>query len=252
MIPKIIHYIWLGGEELPAILQECINSWKLQMPDYNFMRWDDAVIKEIDVPFVHEAIQAKKWAFASDVIRLWALYQYGGIYLDTDVKALSSFDELLNNKAFIGRESCLQICGKSTSYHLTSFCLGAEKGNLYIKKCLEYYNGRHFITSIDNSLPAYLRLDMKNASYIYSEIAKLFGYDDSALALPLQRCKGDVLTIIPPTTYTKYCHHLSLGSWRETQPKEPDYSLSYKIRWRLKAIVEKILLKFNYVIIKLQ
>lgn len=258
MIPKIIHYIWLGNNPIPPDIQECIDSWKKYMPDYQLMIWNNETIKNIDITFVTEALSVKKWAFASDVIRLWAIYNYGGIYLDTDVKVCRSFDDLLSNKAIIGREGCLQIQGKSTQYHLTSFCFGAEKGSAYIAKCMSYYNGRHFIMSSDESLPVELRLDVRNASQIHSEIATLFGYNPSALAATSQKC-GDALTVYPPSYFASvgnpheaYCHHLSIGSWREKPLDNINYNLSYKIKWRVKRVVERIMRYFNYVLVKLQ
>jgi len=258
MIPKIIHYIWLGGNPIPTAIQECIESWKWVMPNFELMLWNDESIKEIDIVFVKEAMSVGKWAFASDVIRLWALAKYGGIYLDTDVKVLKSFEPLLSEHAFIGREGCMQINYRTTSYHLTSYCFGAEKGNTYIKQCLSYYEGRHFITSPNDALPNELRFDMKNASYIYSEMARLFGYNPSTLAPSMQRCKDDVLTVLPPeffaeggTSNSSYCSHLSIGSWRDKEQQEEIYTLSYKIIWRLKACVEYVLRRYNYIMLKL-
>lgn len=81
MIPKIIHYIWLGGNPIPPSIKECIDSWKRHMPEYQYILWDDSKINDFDSIFIKEAISEKKWAFASDVIRLYALHEYGGIYL---------------------------------------------------------------------------------------------------------------------------------------------------------------------------
>lgn len=257
MIPRLIHYIWLGNNPMPDALVKCVDSWRYHMPDYQLLLWDDSVIKKIDMTFINEAVQAKKWAFASDVIRLWALYNYGGIYLDTDVKVLKSFDSLLDNKAFIGRENCLQLRGKRTEYHLTSFCFGAERGNSYIKRCLDYYKDRHFITSSDEILPLELRNDIRNASSIHSEIACTFGYIPSVLAPNEQRCYNDVLTIYPssffvsPITEKTYCQHLSIGSWREKPLQEENYTLTYKIKWRVRYVVEKLLRYFGYIMVKL-
>lgn len=257
MIPKIIHYIWLGNSPMPQVLTDCVDSWQRCMPDYQLMLWDNNVIDKINMTFVNEAIRENKWAFASDVIRLWALYQYGGIYLDTDVKVFKSFDSLLDNHAFIGRENCLQLSRRTTEYHLTSFCFGAEKGSIYIKRCLDYYENRHFILSFDKLLPLELRLDVRNASYIHCEIAKLYGYDSRALAPSSQNCINNILTVYPstmfvgPLTKDSFCAHLSIGSWREKPQREENYTLEYKIKWRLRRLVEKILRRFNYVIVKL-
>lgn len=258
MIPKIIHYIWLGGNPVPPAIQACIDSWKRVMPDFKLMLWDDEAIKEIDMLFVKEALSVKKWAFASDVIRLWAIAKYGGIYLDTDVKVLKSFEPLVSEHAFIGREGCMQINYHTTSYHLTSYCFGAEKGNPYIEQCLLYYGDRHFVISNNDSLANELRFDMRNASYIHSEMARIFGYNPSALAPSMQRCKDDILTVLPPEYFAEggmspnsYCTHLSIGSWRDQEPEEEIYTLGYKISWRMRWVVEKILGRFGYIMLKL-
>lgn len=259
MIPKIIHYVWLGDNPIPESMQKCMESWKKVMPDYEWKCWDNDSIKEIDSIFINEAIKEKKWAFASDVIRLYAIYHYGGIYMDTDVMVYKSFDSLLNNHAFIGRENSLHIIGHSTENHLTTCCFGAEKGNPFIERCLRYYENRHFITSEDRNLPMALRLDVRTNSSIFCELARTIGYNPSVLANHKQYCENEALTIFPswcfdavkqlPDTYAK---HMALGTWRESKPNEYNYSLSYKIKWRIIRLIEMTLNKFNYIIIKKQ
>ena len=84
-IPRKIHYVWLGSAPLPASVKDCIKSWEKYMPDYSIKCWNEKSFDINSVPWVKEAIQQKMWAFASDYIRLYALYTEGGIYLDTDV-----------------------------------------------------------------------------------------------------------------------------------------------------------------------
>ena len=112
MIPKIIHYIWLGPAPLPPEQVTIIENWKKIMPDYQYICWGNEVLDDIDSIFVKDACSVQKWAFASDVIRLWVLLKYGGIYLDTDVIVKQPFDSLLEKSAFIGRENFLQIRGR--------------------------------------------------------------------------------------------------------------------------------------------
>ncbi len=85
MIPKIIHYCWLSSEPYPEKIQNCIDSWKKILPDYEIKLWNMNNFDINSIDFVKEACSVKKWAFASDYIRLYALYNYGGIYLDSDV-----------------------------------------------------------------------------------------------------------------------------------------------------------------------
>lgn len=256
-IPKKIHYVWLGGLPMPREIEGCIQSWSIHMPDYEIKRWDEMSIREIDNEFVHEAMAERKWAFASDVIRLYALYHYGGIYLDTDVEVMKSFDPLLGLNGFIGRESSMHIIGHETVNFLTSCCIGAERGNSFIGRCLGYYNGRHFVTSFDRSLPVELRLDMRLNSEILCRLAQDLGYRWSVLCDYEQVC-GDI-TVFPgdffdpdSVTPNSYCRHLALGSWREGECQTWNYSLKYKIQWRVWAMIEKILRKFNRVMIRLR
>lgn len=227
------------------------------MPDYELRLWDESAIEEIDSDFVREAIAERKWAFASDVIRLHALYKYGGIYLDTDVRVVRSFDSLLRHRGFVGRESSMHLIGRDTVNFLTTCCIGAEKGNPFIGRCLGYYAGRHFIQSADRTLPAELRLDMRLNSGVMCRLAQEIGYKASVLCDFEQDC-GEIVVLpkecLDPQglTANSYCEHLALGSWREGERPVYTYSLMYKIQWRLWAVVEKALRRFNRVVIRLR
>lgn len=257
MIPKIIHYTWFSGEPFPKAIADCIASWHRHMPDWQYRLWDAEAIKAIDLPFLHEALAERKWAFAADVVRTWAVYHEGGIYLDTDALVLRPLDPLLSHRAFIGRENSMHIDGPHTDVYLGSHCFGAEAGNAYLKRCLDYYDGRHFVTSPHGDLPPSLRLDMRLLPYIQSELARPYGYNPSVLADGLQQC--GTLTVYPSRFFDavgccadSYVHHLALGSWR-TQPMfKPRYTLRYKIEWRLRQMLERILRRHNYIMVKLR
>ena len=137
MIPKIIHYCWISGDPFPEKIQKCIDSWKKILPDYEIVVWDYDKVHKLNVQWCEEAIKVKKYAFVADYVRFYALYNYGGIYLDSDVEVLKSFDELLKLKYFIGQEN--------SCYEWEAAIIGAEKGTEWIGKCLEYYKNRHFI-----------------------------------------------------------------------------------------------------------
>ena len=129
MIPKLIHYCWFGGKKKPRLVRDCIKSWHNFLPDYKIIEWDERNT-DLSHEFVKEAYKLKKWAFVSDYIRLKMLYEFGGIYLDTDMMVLKSFNSLLENKCFFGAEDLNFIsCG----------IIGAEKGNDFINKCLFKY-----------------------------------------------------------------------------------------------------------------
>jgi len=104
MIPKVIHYCWFGGKKLPGFLERCIESWELHCPEYKIIRWDETNYDVEKYDYIKYAFHNKKFGFITDVARLDILYQHGGIYLDTDVKLLKTFDGLLYNKGFVGVE----------------------------------------------------------------------------------------------------------------------------------------------------
>lgn len=137
MIPKIIHCVWFGtSSEYPEDVARCIETWKAKMPDYEIRIWNEQNFDLSACTYVKEAFGEKKYAFASDYVRLWALYYYGGIYLDTDVEVLKSFDDLLVNRAFAGFED---------NDRIATCVLGSEKGNPLFLELLEEYHGRKFI-----------------------------------------------------------------------------------------------------------
>ena len=100
MIPKKIHFCWLGGGKYPERVRQCMESWRRALPGYEIVRWDESRFDVNSVPWVREAIERKKYAFAADYIRHYALYHEGGIYLDTDVEVLKPFDDLLDAEMF--------------------------------------------------------------------------------------------------------------------------------------------------------
>jgi mannosyltransferase OCH1-like enzyme len=103
-IPKKIHYCWLSGEQMPEEMVVCMKTWQKVMPEYEMVLWDTNKFNINSVSFVAEAFRVKKWAFAADYIRLYAVYTEGGIYLDTDVFVRKSFDDFLDYDFFTSLE----------------------------------------------------------------------------------------------------------------------------------------------------
>ena len=89
--------------------QKCILSWKKYCPDYEIIEWNENNFDMHYCKYVEEAYNAKKWAFVSDVARLYVLVKYGGIYMDTDVEVLRPLDDLLKYEAVSGFESVNRI-----------------------------------------------------------------------------------------------------------------------------------------------
>ncbi len=142
MIPKIIHLCWLSGDPYPTKIAKCLESWKTFLPDYEVILWDTKRFDLSSSLWVKQAFESRKYAFAADYIRFYALYHVGGIYLDSDVEVIKPFDDLLDLPYFIGSEKA----GTPEAA-----IMGAEKGCDWIKQCLDYYDNRSFVKS-DGSL----------------------------------------------------------------------------------------------------
>ena len=140
MFPKIIHYCWFGGKELPIEVKRCISSWKKMCPDYEIVRWDESNFDVRQNPFIKAAYEAKKWAFVSDYARLKVIYEYGGIYLDTDVELRKSLDPLREKRCYIGIQQNECLC-------TTGLGFGATKSNPVVQKMLESYDNLTFSES---------------------------------------------------------------------------------------------------------
>ncbi len=135
MIPKKIHYIWLGKNKKPNLVNICINSWKEKLADYELIEWNEDNINLAQIAennkFFKECQKRKLWAYMADYLRLYILYTEGGIYLDTDVQVLKPFDDLLEDRCFIGYEA---------KEYIGTGVIGAEKGSKAIKSFLDFYD----------------------------------------------------------------------------------------------------------------
>ncbi|GHU02721.1 glycosyl transferase [Spirochaetia bacterium] len=139
MIPKIIHYCWLSDDPIPQELENYMNSWK-KLQEYEFILWDRNRFDINSIAWTKQAFVAKKYAFAADYIRLYAVYTNGGIYLDMDIEIIKSFDSLLDNNIILAYEN-------NNAKTIEAGCFGAEKECVYIKECLDYFKDRSFYKS---------------------------------------------------------------------------------------------------------
>ena len=177
MIPKIIHLCWLSGDTYPKLINKCIESWKKILPDYQVMLWDTQRFDIDSCQWVRQAFENQKYAFAADYIRLYALYHYGGIYMDADVEMLKSFDDLLQNKSFLGYE---------TGGDLEPAIMGAIKGVEWMSKCLVYYENRSFIK--DNGV-----FDTRPLPMVVGEVLRSYkDFPQSEVVMPTQIINGDL------------------------------------------------------------
>ncbi len=130
MIPKILHYCWLGPNKPSLLNEKCHKSWTDHLPDYQIMRWDEQN-SPIDHPYLKDAIAKKRYGYLIDYIRLYALCNFGGIFIDYDFLVLSNLDRILNHNF---------VCGMMNKTDVGMGIIGCDKGNPAIKKLLEHYD----------------------------------------------------------------------------------------------------------------
>lgn len=239
MIPKIIHYCWLSNDPIPDNLVKCMDTWKEVLSDYVFMKWDFSRFDKNSSKWVQEAFDSKKYAFAADYIRLYALYNYGGIYLDMDVEVLKSYDDFLQLDTML----CYENSGQC---RLEVAALGVKEKSEWVGECLNYYNNRAFIqedgTYDMRVLPEIIYDCLNESKYKLLEVNTI---DDASLV-----CNGSIPVFpfdffspksydtgrIEKTANTYSIHHFA-GSW---------VSKSTKIHlalWRLMPSYIKYLVK---------
>lgn len=215
-IPKKIHFFWHSAPPYPDKVNRCIESWKKMMPDYEIKAWN---INSVDLNmliYTKQAMICKEYAFISDVIRLYALYTEGGIYFDTDVEVFKSFDDLLDQKSFMG----IECTGK-----VGTCVIGSEKGNPVIKEFLDYYKDRLFIKEdgnmekVANTIPI-TRILFTHGLKIEDRIQFLKNitiYPESYFC-PKFYWESE----IKRTSYT-YCVHHFDGSWNDNAKVDLPY-----------------------------
>ena len=226
-IPKIIHYCWFGGKPLPKDVQRNIETWKENCPDYQIMRWDESSFDLDSNAYTKEAYEAKKWAFITDYVRLFALYTYGGIYMDTDVEVLKPLDLFLQEPGFSGFERKNAV---------PTGIMGAKKGNAFIELLLTDYVDRHFKKSDGQlDLTTNVKLITQKAVQCGLKLNNKKQMVKDFVFYPTDYfCPKDYRTLelnITPNTYT--IHHFN-GSWNTQKT----------LRSSIKSKMPKFCLKF--------
>ena len=200
-IPKKIHYVWVGKNEKPKKIQKCMKTWNKYLGDYEIKEWNENNFDISSHSFVKAAYVAKKWAFVSDYIRAYAIYNEGGIYLDTDVLLVDSLDDLLQNKAFVGFEN---------DTHPFTAVFGAEKGHPFIKEMLDYYN------SCDNSFNFENNNTLSVSNMLIKNYGCKIGNIEQELKTGIKVYKSEVLC--NPSLESKTIHVFT-GTWLNDDKK---------------------------------
>ncbi len=209
---------------MPELAIKCLDSWNKYLPDYEIVRWDENNFDINTNLYVKQAYEAKKFAFVSDYVRLYALFNHGGIYMDTDVEVLQPLDMFLNHKAFSGFESYI---------YLSTCIMACEKGFTGFNELLELYKTKRFIKD-DGTYDV-----TTNVAFITDFYVKKGLLQNNTL----QTIEG--LTIYPEQFFCPrpliggkhdkeaYIVHHFAGSWRSAEEQRRKNSLLFKTYFRL-------------------
>ena len=203
MIPKIIHYCWFGEKPLPPFILSCISTWRSKLPEYEIIEWNEKNFDINKVRFVKEAYSNKKFAFVSDFVRLYALYNLGGIYLDTDVTVLKKFDPLLNSRCFVGFED----------QEIIATCvIGVEKNHPLVKEFMEYYHTQSFDKRDMPPNVIHFSKLLKDRGLNFNNHYQKINDDIEIYPSDYFSAKSFKTGLIKKTTNTYSIHHFA-GSW---------------------------------------
>ncbi len=200
---------------MPELAIKCIESWKKYLPDYELRLWNEETFDLDMYPYAREAYDNRKFAFVTDVVRLWALEKFGGVYMDTDVEILKPLDDLLHLPAFTGYEA------SQANAPVTGLMASAPHG-VWVTEQLAYYEGKHFVNS-DGTL------DMTTNTIIISRIMQANGfvidgkygvYKDDMYVFPVDYFCPLTSTRVLKCTKNTYCIHHFAGSWCERTRKQ--------------------------------
>lgn len=222
MIPKLIHYCWFGGKEKSEDVKKYIASWRKYCPDYEIKEWNESNFDINENDYCREAYEAKKWAFVTDYVRLKALFEEGGFYMDTDVEMVKSLNPLCSYDAVFGYESATQI---------QTGIMGACLGNEWIGMLLHDYDHRHFLLkdgTYDTTTNVKVVTDLTVKKFgLHLHGQKLdFGHNMIILPFDFLCAKDFISGQIMQTSNTYTVHHFE-GSWYNDEDK---YASQMKLR----------------------
>lgn len=243
-IPKVIHYCWFGGNPLPELAKKCIASWKKFLPDYEIKEWNETNFDVYQAPYVAEAYRLKQYAHVSDYARFWILYQYGGVYFDTDVEVIRPMDDIITRGTFMGFE-----CQEGTPLDnpngnmAAGLGMGVFKEHPFFQEMVNYYNHIHYVkwngkNTGNVTLHTTQLLDFSHKQVLEGGIVKV----NDLLIYPIEYfCPYDYYKKEwHITENTRTIHHY-MGSWVNKK------SRLQNLPQRVKAICIRIIYTIKYI-----
>ena len=249
-IPKVIHYCWFGGNPLGPTELKCIESWRRFLPDYRIVQWDETNFDFNSCDYASEAYRAEKWAFVSDYARFKVLYEYGGLYFDTDVELIKPIDDLIEKGSFMGLEHDFSESENDCKRINPGLGLAAAPGLDFYKAILDEYEDAHFdcladattqVTVVHRTTRMLYRFGMKNVSGIQM-VAGIYLYPSDYFN-PKDFFTGEINL----SKNTRSIHHFGMSWFSKEEVFEHrivswlyDHGIKGKVAGKLSAAVEII------------
>ena len=213
-IPKIIHYCWFGRGKKTKLIRKCMKTWKKYFPEYDIVEWNEENFDINSNEYVREAYNNKKYAFVSDYARLYALYNFGGIYFDTDIEVIKNFDNIIKN---------MDIYAFEKEDVIMTGVMIARKESKIIKQFLKLYDNLKFLNDDGslNLLPNTYRLtEILKENGLVCNNKKQILKNSLAEIYPIEYfCAYDMdNSYFMPTQNTYTIHHYD-GSWTSKKEK---------------------------------
>jgi mannosyltransferase OCH1-like enzyme len=215
MIPRTIHYCWFGNNQYSKLIEKCLETWRIHLQGYELKLWNEQN-SPMDMLFVRQAYDAKKYAFVADYVRFWAIYNHGGIYLDTDMYIIKNLDVFLENEVFFGFENNIED-------RINGALFGSEKGNLLIKDIIQKYFETEFKRSQMQKLMIPYFITSAYTAYESKDKVRIYPYD-FFYPLPFRK-RNDYKKLESYLTENTHAVHLWDKSW---------FSLYDKVKQKLK------------------
>ena len=219
MIPKTIHLCWFSDDPQPVEIKVCLESWKRVIPDYKVLLWTADDARAIGIPFINEALDARRWAFVADVVRVYAVYTEGGVYADSDILLYKRFDQFIPNPdeddIFVTfNDETSPETGRlgHSNFGLNGAFFIGTKGNTFCRELLDYYSTHHYQLAdgtFDNTTsPVVMRTVAEHHGWVmedhYQDLGLLRVFPTHFLA-PCKKYHAS------PSTFARHCVY---GAWR--------------------------------------
>lgn len=212
MIPKTIHLCWFSGDPYPVEIKVCLDSWKRVLPEYTVRLWTYKEAKAIGIGYIIQALECQKWAFAADVVRFYAVWKYGGVYMDSDIFLYRRFDEFMTGHSFVTFNEHAHPERKVFGLQ-AAFFIG-EAGNEFCRMMVDYYRKHNFILEDGTMDQTISPMIMRQCAIDH------FGYKN----VDEEQCLGDIAIyptkyLSPSKSYARHAEafgvHRIYGSWRK-------------------------------------